>query len=132
MPVLPSLQLRQRPHAMLNGTETMSPFWMKATSRPASITSPVISWPRISPAGAGQENCRFRDVVVVTFKTREGPLQTGCGGIGRAARTPDLPNRDRQPTYPLADVLERRRPEAEADRVMRHLPCSIRPVAVRA
>ena len=52
MPVLPSLQLQQRPQAILNGTETRSPTLMNSTSRPASITSPVISCPRISPEGA--------------------------------------------------------------------------------
>ena len=52
MPVLPSLQLRHRPQAMLKGTETRSPFLMKSTSRPVSITSPVISCPRTRPAGA--------------------------------------------------------------------------------
>ncbi len=34
MPVLPSLQLRQRPQAMLNGTETMSPFLMNSHVAP--------------------------------------------------------------------------------------------------
>ena len=52
MPVARSLQLRQRPQAMLKGTETRSPTLMNSTSRPASITSPVISWPRINPGGA--------------------------------------------------------------------------------
>src|SRR5713101_442815 len=52
MPVLPSLQLRQRPQAMLKGTETRSPTFTNSTSRPASITSPVISCPRTSPLGA--------------------------------------------------------------------------------
>ena len=52
MPVLPSLQLRQRPHEMLKGTETMSPTLMNSTSGPTSTTSPVISWPSTSPAGA--------------------------------------------------------------------------------
>src|SRR3954454_23094409 len=37
---------------MLNGTETRSPFLMNSTSGPSSITSPVISWPRIRLAGA--------------------------------------------------------------------------------
>src|SRR5207344_2943621 len=48
-PVLPSLQLRHLPHAMLNGTDTRSPTLMNSTSGPASTTSPVISWPRASP-----------------------------------------------------------------------------------
>src|SRR5690606_30002818 len=43
IPVLPSLQLRQRPQEMLNGTETMSPTLMNSTSGPTSTTSPVIS-----------------------------------------------------------------------------------------
>jgi hypothetical protein len=43
IPVLPSLQLRQRPHAMLKGTETMSPTLMNSTPGPTSTTSPVIS-----------------------------------------------------------------------------------------
>src|SRR5690349_7358654 len=42
-PVWPSLQLRQRPHAMLKGTETRSPFLMNSTPGPDSMTSPVIS-----------------------------------------------------------------------------------------
>ena len=52
MPGLASLQFRQRPQAMLKGTETMSPFSINSTSRPVSMTSPVISWPSTSPAGA--------------------------------------------------------------------------------
>src|SRR5919107_4460149 len=51
-PVLPSLQLRQRPQAMLNGTEARSPSLMYSTPGPVSITSPVISCPRIRPSGA--------------------------------------------------------------------------------
>jgi hypothetical protein len=51
IPVLPSLQLRQRPQAMLKGTETRSPTFTNSTSRPASMTSPVISCPRTNPAG---------------------------------------------------------------------------------
>src|SRR5215217_5199220 len=51
-PVLPSLQLRQRPHAMLKGTDTRSPSLMNSTPGPVSITSPVISCPRIRPSGA--------------------------------------------------------------------------------
>jgi hypothetical protein len=47
MPVWPSLQLRQRPQAMLKGTETRSPTLMNSTSRLASITSPVISCGRM-------------------------------------------------------------------------------------
>ena len=53
MPVARSLQFRQRPQAMLNGTETRSPTLMNSTSRPASMTSPVISWPRTRPFGGG-------------------------------------------------------------------------------
>ena len=34
MPVLPSLQFRHRPQAMLNGTDTRSPTLMNSTSRP--------------------------------------------------------------------------------------------------
>ena len=48
----PSLHMRQRPHAMLNGTDTMSPTRMNSTSRPASSTSPVISCPRTRPRDA--------------------------------------------------------------------------------
>src|SRR5215208_5441667 len=51
-PVLPSLQLRQRPQAMLKGTEQMSPTSMNWTSSPFSTTSPVISCPRVCPTGA--------------------------------------------------------------------------------
>ncbi len=43
MPVLPVLQLRQRPQEMLNGTEHRSPTSMNSTSGPFSTTSPVIS-----------------------------------------------------------------------------------------
>jgi hypothetical protein len=52
MPVFCSLQFRQRPQATLNGTETRSPIRMNSTSPPASITSPVISWPSTMPLGA--------------------------------------------------------------------------------
>src|SRR5918997_1244448 len=51
-PVLPSLQLRQRPQAMLKGTEQMSPSLMNCTSLPFSTTSPEISCPRVCPTGA--------------------------------------------------------------------------------
>jgi hypothetical protein len=51
-PVLRSRQARQRPQAMLKGTETRSPLLMKSTSVPFSITSPVISWPSTMPLGA--------------------------------------------------------------------------------
>lgn len=52
MPVLPSLQFRHRPQEMLNGTDTRSPTLTNSTSGPSSTTSPVISWPRMSPLGA--------------------------------------------------------------------------------
>src|SRR6266853_2662283 len=52
IPVLPSRQLRQRPHAMLKGTDTRSPTFKNSTSRPFSMISPVISCPRTIPAGA--------------------------------------------------------------------------------
>jgi hypothetical protein len=52
IPVLPSLQLRQRPQEMLNGTEHRSPTLMNSTPGPTSTTSPVISCPRTSPSGA--------------------------------------------------------------------------------
>ena len=77
MPVWPRTQLAQRPHAMLNGVETMSPegcvceggqrdasrirdrlrsrvapFLRNWTSLPTSSTMPVISWPRTRPDGA--------------------------------------------------------------------------------
>ncbi len=48
----PSLHIRQRPQAMLKGTEHRSPSLMNSTPGPVSITSPVISWPRINPGGA--------------------------------------------------------------------------------
>jgi len=38
----PSRQLRQRPQAMLNGTETKSPTFKNSTWRPFSMISPVI------------------------------------------------------------------------------------------
>src|SRR5713101_6548045 len=52
MPVLPSRQLRQRPHAMLKGADTRSPTSKNSTSLPFSMISPVISCPRTIPAGA--------------------------------------------------------------------------------
>ena len=45
------MQLRHRPHATLNGTETKSSLWMNSTPLPHSMTSPVISCPRTSPGG---------------------------------------------------------------------------------
>ncbi len=51
-PVLPSLHMRQRPQAMLKGTEHRSPSLMNSTSGPASTTSPRISCPRIRFSGA--------------------------------------------------------------------------------
>src|SRR5918998_1554783 len=51
-PVLRSLQFLQRPQAMLNGTEQMSPTSMNWTSLPFSTTSPVISCPKVCPTGA--------------------------------------------------------------------------------
>ncbi len=51
MPVLRSLQFRQRPQAMLKGTEQMSPTLMNSTSGPTSTTSPVISWPSTRSGG---------------------------------------------------------------------------------
>ena len=50
--MFPVLHMRQRPQAMLNGTEHRSPFLMNSTPGPTSITSPVISWPRMRPSGA--------------------------------------------------------------------------------
>src|ERR1700692_2223101 len=52
MPVLPSRQLRQRPHAMLRGTETRGPPFKNSTPLPFSMISPVISCPSTIPAGA--------------------------------------------------------------------------------
>src|SRR5919107_2081906 len=51
-PVLRSLQFLQRPQAMLNGTEQMSPTSMNWTSLPFSTTLPVISCPSVCPTGA--------------------------------------------------------------------------------
>jgi hypothetical protein len=39
----------QFPHAIGNGTTTRSPTLMFETSRPVSTTSPMNSWPRMSP-----------------------------------------------------------------------------------
>ncbi|MNI43699.1 hypothetical protein D3C73_980390 [compost metagenome] len=44
-----SLQERQRPQATLNGTDTKSPAFNVSTSRPTSMTSPVISCPNTRP-----------------------------------------------------------------------------------
>ncbi len=40
---------KQRPQAMLNGTTTRSPRFSVLTSRPASSTTPVNSWPKVQP-----------------------------------------------------------------------------------
>jgi hypothetical protein len=39
----------QLPHAIGNGTTTRSPTLRLPTSRPVSTTSPMNSWPRMSP-----------------------------------------------------------------------------------
>ena len=41
----PRLHAEHRPHAMLKGTEQMSPISSISQSSPSSTTSPVISWP---------------------------------------------------------------------------------------
>lgn len=47
--VLPSSQLRHRPSATLNGITTRSPFLSNTTPAPASIMTPIFSWPKINP-----------------------------------------------------------------------------------
>ena len=44
-----SLQKKQRPHAIVNGTTTRSPTRRLVLPRPTSTTSPMNSWPRMSP-----------------------------------------------------------------------------------
>lgn len=50
-----ALQLRHRPQATLNGTETRSPSLRNSTSGPTSMTSPVISCPIAMPWGTGKD-----------------------------------------------------------------------------
>jgi len=45
----PRSQFRQLPHEMVNGTTTRSPAFRFLTAGPTSITSPMNSWPRMSP-----------------------------------------------------------------------------------
>jgi hypothetical protein len=45
----PRLQKKHEPHAIANGTTTRLPIGRFCTSRPQSITSPMNSWPRMSP-----------------------------------------------------------------------------------
>ncbi len=44
-----ALHAPQFPHAIGNGTTTRSPTFRFFTSRPTSTTSPMNSWPRMSP-----------------------------------------------------------------------------------
>src|SRR5215210_9146190 len=85
IPVCCSLQLRHRPQATLKGTETRSPTLTKSTSRPASITSPVISWPRIKPAGAvvrPRTICWSDPQMLVEMTLRITPCSIGCPVAG--------------------------------------------------
>ena len=43
------VQNQQRPHPMGKGTITRSPAFRVFTSAPTSTTSPMNSWPRMSP-----------------------------------------------------------------------------------
>src|SRR5205823_13876761 len=43
-------QKKQRPQAIVNGTTTRSPTFNLVFSVPTSTTSPMNSWPRMSPA----------------------------------------------------------------------------------
>ncbi len=44
------LQKKHDPHEIVNGTTTRSPAFSVFTSGPTSTTSPMNSWPRMSPA----------------------------------------------------------------------------------
>ena len=46
---IPLWQNRQLPQAMLKGMTTRSPFFSMRFSLPTSTTSPMNSWPRMSP-----------------------------------------------------------------------------------
>src|SRR5918997_1143980 len=46
---IPFWQEKHLPQAMGNGTTTRSPFWTFFTALPVSTTSPMNSWPRMSP-----------------------------------------------------------------------------------
>ena len=50
MPYICFLQKKQLPQATVNGTTTRSPFFRFFTAGPVSTTSPMNSWPRMSPA----------------------------------------------------------------------------------
>ena len=47
--VFPSSQFLQRPSATLKGITTRSPFLSKTTPAPASVITPMFSWPKIRP-----------------------------------------------------------------------------------
>src|SRR5207244_8418991 len=51
--VQPAVQLRQVPHAILNGTDTRSPMEIRSTPDPTSSTTPMFSWPSTMPASSG-------------------------------------------------------------------------------
>ena len=42
--------MKQEPHAMLNGITTVSPGAICLTSAPTSSTTPIGSWPMMSPS----------------------------------------------------------------------------------
>ncbi|PAV93655.1 hypothetical protein WR25_27236 [Diploscapter pachys] len=46
----PFLQNQQSPQLIVNGTTTRSPILRLVTSDPSATTSPMFSWPRMSPA----------------------------------------------------------------------------------
>src|SRR5580700_4772419 len=47
--VKPASQFRQKPQAMLNGRQTISPIFIRSTAFPTSATSPMFSWPSTRP-----------------------------------------------------------------------------------
>src|SRR5690606_22823473 len=90
MPVRPSLQLRQRPQAMLKGTETMSPGLRNWTSRPHSRITPgdlVAEDQTLLSGGAAADHMLvaaadiggdyFKNHTVVAFALTQGKLGKG-------------------------------------------------------
>ena len=81
-------QKKQLPQAITNGTTTRSPFCSLVTLGPASTTSPMNSWPRMSPlfiAGIfPRYMCRSEPqiAVAVTFRmTSSGSCRIGSGTV---------------------------------------------------
>ena len=80
--------MKQCPHDIWNGITTRSPGLMAVTSAPTSSTTPIGSWPMMSPSPMNAVSVSYRCrsepqmfVLVILMMASVGSLMTGSGTV---------------------------------------------------